>query len=71
MSKAKRTISEWSYNLPSNTSNAAYFSETNNDVFPTLITFAIMFAIVSDFPVPGGPWIKVSSFNEDSTAYYW
>ena len=55
MSKAKRTISEISYNYSYITSTEAFFSETNNNVFPNLITFAFIFAIVFDLPVPGGP----------------
>ena len=38
------------------TDNAAIFSATNNTRFPLYKALAIMFVMVCDFPVPGGPW---------------
>jgi len=43
-------------NLFWTTLRAAIFSATNKTVFPWYSAFAIIFVIVCDFPVPGGPW---------------
>ena len=37
------------------TSRAAIFSDTNSTLFPAFSSAPIMFAMVCDLPVPGGP----------------
>ena len=54
--KSERPIE---FRLLQTTFKAACFSETKRTVFPAAMVVAIMFVIVWDFPVPGGPSITV------------
>ena len=41
------------------TSSAASFSDTNSTLRPSSTAWAMMFMMVCDLPVPGGPWITI------------